>query len=186
MAAMARKRSNTRSRDMVISMGVLLVPLLLIMWFFTVNPEETAEAIDLDPYLEQAESADAYPVLRAEALPEEWVPVRAAWAADGERWLDGEAADGNSWQVGYMGPDDIYYGVEQRDRSAPRAIADLTRDGEATGDTIEAVGWTWERYESEDGRTKSLVATEGDMVAVVSADTGFDALEAFTTSLATD
>lgn len=182
---MARPKRNTRSRDMVISMVVLLVPLMLIMWLLTDDPEPDVTPVDVAPHLARAEEESPYPVLRAEALPEDWVPTRVAWAADGARWIDAEPARGNSWQLGYLGPDEIYYGVEQRDRDVAQAVNTLTREGEATGETVDAAGWTWERYESDDERTRSLVAREGDMVAVVSADTSFEALEAFATSLTT-
>ncbi len=168
---------------MVISMLVIMVPLLAIIWFFTNDPEPESEPVNIGAHLAVAEDESPYPVLRAVELPESWTPIRAAWAKDGEPWVTGVPADGNTWMAGYLGPDEIYYGIEQRDRSGAELISRATRDGAPVEGGIEAAGLTWERYESEDGRTKSLVAEEGEMTAVVSADTGFEALEAFATSL---
>lgn len=182
---MARPRSNSTARDMLISMAVLLVPIILIVWFFTSNPDPEPEAIDVGPHIQRAEAESPYPILRAENLPEPWVPLRAWWAQDGAPWADKEPASGNSWMLGYLGPDGIYYGIEQRDRLAGQTVTRLTRDGERVDGTLEAAGWTWERYVSPDGRTRSLVASEDDMVAVVHADTDFESLEAFVTSLST-
>lgn len=185
MARMARPSAKSSSRDMLISMAVLLVPIVLIVWFFTDNPEADLEAIDIGPRLEIAQEESPFPILYAENLPESWKPVRVGWAADGELWVDLEPANGNSWMVGYLGPDKVYYGIEQRDRLTGQLVDRLTREGERIDGTIDAAGLTWERYESEDGRTKSLVAHDGDMVAVVHADSDFGALDAFVTSLTT-
>ncbi len=186
MADMARPNAKSQSRDMIISMAVLLVPILVIVWLFTDNPEPQAEAVDVAPLLARAEAESPYAILRANNLPEPWKPVRVAWAADGENWMGGEPADGNSWLVGYLGPDGIYYGVQQKDRNERLFIADVTRDGEPTGETVQALDRSWEAYESEDGRTTSLVARDGDVVSIVAADTDLEAVEAFVTSLTTE
>ncbi|NLE98402.1 MAG: DUF4245 domain-containing protein [Propionibacterium sp.] len=182
---MARPSAKSSSRDMLISMAVLLVPIVLIVWLFTDNPESDLEAVDVAPLLELAEEAGVFPILRAEHLPEPWKPVRVGWAEDGRMWIDNQPSDGNAWMVGYLGPDGIYYGIEQRDRNVSQAITRLTREGTKVDGTVDAAGWTWERYESDDGRTVSLVAQEGDMAAVVYADSDFGALDAFVTSLTT-
>lgn len=186
MAPMARPSLTSRSRDMFISMAVLMVPIVLIIWFFTNNPDAEVEAVDVAPHLQVAEAEAPYPVLRAENLPEPWMPYRVQWTKKGERWIDGEAAVGNTWMLGYLGPDKIYYGIEQRDEQGAQMIARLTREGKATGETLEAAGGTWERYESADGRTRSLVRRDGEVVSVVYADASFEALDAFATSLTTN
>lgn len=180
---MAKPDPKSRSKDMFISMGVLLVPILAIIWFFTMNPEPKVEAIDVSPQLQRAESESPFPVLRAENLPDGWTPVRAAWAKDGALWIDKKPAMGNAWLVGYMGPDEIYYGVEQRDRAAGDVITRVTREGRETGETVEAAGLEWKSYESKDGRTTSLVAQSDGVVSVIAADTDLEAVTAFATTL---
>ena len=183
MAAMARSNPKSRAKDMLLSMGVLLVPLALIIAFFTLNPDEDVAAIDMAPELQRAEAESPYSVLRAEQLPDGWKPVRAAWAKDGSKWIDNKPADGNAWLAGYMGPDGIYYGIEQRDRGVEDVIQRVTRRGRETGSTVEAAGLKWKSYESSDGRTTSLVAVQDNWVAVVAADTNLDAVRAFATTL---
>ena len=183
MAPMAGHNSRARARDMVISMLVLLVPIGLIYWFFTSNPDAKPEAVDVAPVLTVAQEQSPYPVLRPVNLPDGWVATRVAWAEDGENWIDGEPAVGNSWQVGYISPDGTYIGLQQRDRAASAFIDDLTRDGVASGTTDETAGRTWERWTSSDGRTNSLVWRDGDVAAVVAGDTGFEQLLAFAGSL---
>ncbi|HMR48351.1 MAG TPA: DUF4245 domain-containing protein [Arachnia sp.] len=179
----ARHGMKGTSRDMVISMAVLIIPVLLITWFFTQTPKPEVEVVDVAPVLAQAEAESPYPILRPVGLPGDWRPIRVAWAADGERWITGEDAVGNSWQLGYLAPNDIYVAIQQRDRSAASFITWVTREGYREDGTVDAAGLTWERYVSHDGRTRSLIAKDDAMVAAVTGDTDFDQLEAFATTL---
>lgn len=181
---MARPNPNSRSRDMIISLGVLLVPILLIVWFFTSNPEAKPEPVDVRDKLSRAEAESPYPVLRATNLPDGWVPVRVAWAKAGSPWLDDKPADSNIWLLGYLGPDGIYYGVQQSD-SAADIVERATRQGKPTGEEVQAAGRTWQGYESLDGRTRSLVSRQEGVTSVVSADTSGDAVRAFAETLTT-
>jgi len=168
---------------MVISLAVILVPVLLIVLFFTDSPDDRPEAVDIAPVLARAQAESAYPLLVAEGLDPAWTPARVAFAADGDTWIDSRPAVGDSWQVGYLSPEGIYFGVQQRNRSETSFIDDVTRDGVAMGGQVEAAGLTWERFESQDGRTRSLVSQGSDSTAVVTADTDFLELEAFASTL---
>ena len=171
---------------MVISMAVILVPVVLIAWLFTNNPDPVVEPVDVAPVLAMAEEESPYPILRAVNLPGEWVPNRVAWAADGERWLTGNPAVGNSWQLGYLAPNGIYVAVQQRDRAVETFISDVTQEGRRQQEVTDSMGRTWEHWVSDDERTRSLVWRDGDMVAVVAGNTDFEQLDAFASSLATD
>ena len=177
------RNPNARSRDMIISLAVIAIPIVLIMALFTRTPEEKAEAIDVGPFLGRAAAESPYPVLTAEGLSEGWVPVRAAWAKKGQRWITADPALGNSWQVGYLSPDQIYYGVLQRDEAGDELVRSNTRDGKEIGEPVSLAGREWLRYESKDGRTTSLVNHAGEITTVVSADTDFTQLEAFISTL---
>ncbi len=184
MGAMAGRNPNARGRDMVISMAVLIIPLALITWFFTVDPEPVVEPVDPGPTLAVAAEESPYPVLSPANLPADWTPTRVAWAADGERWITGEPAVGNSWQLGYLAPNEIYVAVQQRDRATQGFLRDVTREGVPEGSTVGIDGRDWERWVSADDRTRALVWRDGEMVAVVAGDTDFAQLEAFTGTLA--
>ena len=182
MATMARNQ-NSRARDMIISMAVILVPVLLIVFFFTQPADQEREKADVAGMLTRAKAESPYPLLRSEGLGDDWTAVRVAWAKDGDPWITSEPADGDSWQVGYLSPDEIYYGVQQRNRDVARFIDTVTREGKPVGGEVELAGRTWERYESDDGRTRSLVSTTDDVTSVVTADTDFVELEAFAGTL---
>lgn len=169
---------------MAISLAVLLIPILAITWFFTETPDPEVEEVDVFPVLEIAQAESPYPVLYPEGLGENWIPTRVAWAADGEPWITDEPAVGNSWQLGYLSPNDIYVAVQQRDRAQSAFVTSITRDGKQ-GDEVEISGRAWEQWTSSDRRTRSLVWRDGEMVAVVTGDTDFEALEEFASRLVT-
>lgn len=180
---MAPRNPRARSRDMVISMAVIMVPLLVIMWFFTSDPGEDVERVDVAPVLAKAQEESPYPLLVAEGLDEGWIPLRVAWAKDGQPWITSQPADGNSWQVGYLSPEQVYFGVQQRDDAVRAAVDTITRKGSVIGDEVQLIGRAWERYESQDGRTRSLVNIDGEVASIVTADAGFPELEAFASTL---
>lgn len=183
---MAARKPNARARDMVISMAVILVPLALITWLFTNDPDPQVEAVDVAPVLARAEAESPYPVLRSVNLPEDWTPVRVAWAADGNTWITEEPAIGNSWQLGYLAPNGIYVAVQQRDRAVETFVSRITQQGRRQSETTDVAGRTWEHWISSDDLTRSLVWRDGDMVAVVAGNAEFEQLDAFAGTLATN
>ena len=168
---------------MIISMGVILIPVVLIVWFFTQPAEQKPASVDVAGTMERARAQSPYALLEAKGLGGDWTPIRVAFAKDGEPWITSEPATGDSWQVGYLSPDEIYFGVQQRNDDVVQFIASTTREGRAVGGAVEAAGRQWERYESKDGRTRSLVSKRDDVTSVVSADTDFLNLEAFASML---
>ncbi len=168
---------------MALSMLVLLVPIALIVWFFQAVPEEQVERVDVAPHLERAEAESPYPVLRPVNVPADWTPVRAAWAADGQRWIDGEPAVGNAWQVGYLMPDGVYVGLQQRDSATDAFVNRVTREGSRSEGVVSVGEREWEFWPSSDRRTNSLVWRDGEMVAVITGDTELEALRAFAGTL---
>lgn len=178
-----RTRTSSRTRDMVISMAVLLIPVFLIVALFTVPAEPHRPTANVASTLQKARAQSPYPLLVPERLGKGWTATRVAWARQGQRWITGEPATANSWQVGYLSPEGIYYGVQQRDAGASEFIAAVTREGLTIDGDVSASGRTWKRYESPDGRTRSLVNRHGRTVSIVTADTGFADLEAFASSL---
>lgn len=176
------RNPNSRSRDMVISMAVIVIPVLLLV-FFSSPGEEEPQRVDVAAQLKRATVESPYPLLVAEGLGEGWTPVRAAWATEGQPWITGEPAEANSWQVGYLSPDEIYFGLQQRDGAETAFVRAATREGHAVGGEVVAAGRSWERYESKDGRTSSLVSAGEADTAVIAADADFVALEAFAATL---
>ncbi|MFT3889054.1 MAG: DUF4245 family protein [Arachnia sp.] len=177
------RNPNTRPRDMFISMAVIVVPVLLLVWFFSSPGEQKPERVDVSAQLTRATEESAYPLLVADGLGDGWTPVRASWAKEGQPWITGDPAEADSWQVGYLSPDEVYFGVQQRDGAEVAFVRSATREGHAVGGEVQAAGRSWQRYESKDGRTRSLVSEAEADTAVVAADADFLALEAFAATL---
>lgn len=182
MATMARN-PNARSRDMIISLAVIMIPVLLIGWWFTMDDDSRPATVDVPGTLTRAQGESPYPLLTAEGLSDDWSAIRVAWSKVGDPWITGDPASSNSWQVGYLSPDDVYFGVQQRDAGSAEFIRTTTREAKELDGVVEAAGRAWSRYESPDERTRSLVSVDGDRTSIVTADTDFAQLEAFAASL---
>lgn len=179
---MARPRTHSTVTHMVIAMAVVLVPIALISWFFTRLPEPLVNVVDPTPVVALARTEATFPVLAPTNLPQGWVATRARWTPEGAPLLNREPAVANTWQLGYLTPQQMYIGLDQRDRLPDLLVGEVTRGGRAAGESSVA-GVTWQRYTSADGRTNSLVRRDEQVATVVSGDLPYEALEAFAGTL---
>ena len=180
--ATTKKRPNPTVLHMLVAMAVLFVPVVLITQLFTRTPEPPVTAIDWRPVAQQAASEADYEVLAPANLPEGWVATRARYVPTGGPLLGGDPAIGDTVQLGFLSPEQRYIGLDQRDVAPEQFVASVTRNGRAEGST-DAVGRTWLRMVSEDGRTRALVSQGEDAVTIVSGDLPYEVLEAFVTTL---
>jgi len=168
---------------MVISLGVLLVPIILISWLFTRTPASSpVQTIDWQSVLAQSRTVAPYPLLGPVGLPDAWVATKAAWATTGEPAVNREAAPGNTWQLGMLSPDQVYVGLTQRDAAGPALLTQISRSGRPDG-TSTVAGVIWSRWVSADDRTRTLSRVDGAVTIVVSADFSYQGLEAFCSTL---
>lgn len=171
---------------MVKSIVLVLVPILLITWLLTNNlGDYPVERVEWRPVLTQARAEAEWPVVAPEGLPEDgrqaWVPTRVSWVTAGAPAVGGPSAR-NHWRVGFLSPDELYYEVNQGDGEPTHFIADVTRDGRRVGEETIA-GRNWERWESDDGRTRTLLLRSDPTVVMVTADAGFTELQQFARTL---
>jgi hypothetical protein len=168
---------------MVISLGVLLVPILLISWWFTRTPADApVQAVDWQSVLTQSRAVAPYPLLGPVGLPATWLATKAQWSKTGEPAVNREAAPGNTWQLGMLSPDQVYVSLTQRDAAGPGLVAQISRAGAQDG-TSEVGGVTWTRWVSGDTRTRTLSRVDGSVTIVVSGDMSYAGLEAFASTL---
>ena len=172
-------------RHMVMAMAVLVVPVLVISWWFTRIPEPPITAVDWQGAASQARAAAVFPVWTPRNLPDSWIAVRARWTPKGEPGIDGRPVVGNTWQLGFLGPDRRYLGVDQRDQAREQLVDKVTRQSSADGSS-SVLQREWQRRVSRDGRTRSLVLEDDGSVVVVSGDVPYAQLEAFAATLGTD
>lgn len=179
---MARRARNQTVIHMIVAMLVLLVPVLVIMALFTRTPEPPVQAVDYKPVAQQAAREATYPVLVPQNLPEGWTPTRARWTPKGKTGVGADPVPGDTWQLGFLSPSQTYVALDQRDVAPEMFVNDVSRDGKPDGESTVA-GKRWQRYLSNDKRTRSIVDRAGDQVAIVSGDVPYEALEAFASTL---
>lgn len=182
---MARNpRANATGWAMVVAMAVLLVPVLAIVWMFTREPAPQIASVDYRSAAERAAAASDFEILLPQGLPDTWVATKAMWMPAG---MSGQAEPvvGDTWTVGFLTPDQMFIGLDQRVVAPDQFVAQKSRDGRPDGESTVA-GTTWSRLVSPDDRTRSLVLP-GDgrdtPVTVVTGDLPYEALEAFASTL---
>lgn len=168
---------------MIRSLAVIVLPLLVITFFFTRNLDNHPVAVvDWQPVLAQARAQSPYPVLAPTHLPPDWRATRVDWVKLGDPYLNSEPAVRNTWELGFLSPAGVYIALDQGDRQADEMIKAASRSGLPDG-TSEVAGRRWQRLVTEDGRTRSLVLTAPKVTTVVVGDTSYEALESYAATL---
>lgn len=173
---------------MVLSMAVIMVPVLLIAWWFTRVPSRPpVTPVDVTASTHLARSQAHMPIWVPASMPSGWVPVRADWAPAHTDLLGHGSVDADTWVVGYQAPGDHYFELDQQAGSQPNFVDDFTAHARADG-TVQLGGATWTRYVRPDGSQHYLVRPEGSDIAakdtlIVGSKQGYDALADFATSL---
>lgn len=177
-------RPNPRPLDMIRALAVLIVPVLLAWaWFSRVPDSPPIEAQDYQAVAAAVRPQAPYALAVPSNLPTGWTCTRARWTAVGQKGVDGQAVPGNTWQLGFLTPEQTYLAIDQRDAEPDSLIKAITRGGHADGRS-RLTGRDWERWLSPDGRTRALVLREGTVVTLISGDTSYAELEAFAGTLA--
>jgi hypothetical protein len=168
---------------MIRSLAVILIPLLVITFFATRNLRDApVTVVDWQPVLAVARQQAPYPVLAPTSLPAEWRATRATWVKAGDPYLNGAPAVRNTWELGFLAPDDVYIALNQGDAESEDFVKSESREGRADGQST-VNGATWERLVTDDDRTRSLVSTSPEVTTVVVGDTSYEALESYTATL---
>jgi hypothetical protein len=168
---------------MIRSLAVLIVPLLIITFFFTRNiGDHPVTVVDWRPVLAEARREAPYPVLAPVNLPDTWRATQVSWVKLGEPTYNEAASERNAWTLGFLDPSDTYIGLYQGDLKPEDMVAAASRGGTPDGSS-EVDGDTWQRLVSPDKRTRSLVLVEPKMTAVVVGDTDYPTLEAYVATL---
>lgn len=181
--ATTKKKPNPTVLHMLVAMAVLFVPVILITQLFTRNPEPPVTALDWQPVAQRAAAESDYEVLAPENLPEGWIATRARYVPAGRPVSGGDPAVGDTFQLGFLSPEQRYVALDQRDVAPDQFVMSVTRNGRPEG-TLDGLGRTWERRLSDDGRTRALVSRGEDAVTIVSGDLPYEALAAFLATLA--
>ena len=178
-----RPKRPATAGDLIRSLVVILIPLLIITFFFTRNVgDHPVTVVDYGPVLAQARQKAPYPVLAPTGLPTTWRATQAEWVPTGDPYLNGQPSVRNLWELGFLSPENIFIAVNQGDLQPDDFIEVKTREGSPDG-TSQIGGQAWERRISPDGRTRSLVWSTPKVTTIVVGDTSYEGLEAFASTL---
>ncbi|WP_320065859.1 DUF4245 domain-containing protein [Micromonospora sp. RTGN7] len=156
-----KARSERSSKDMAISLLVLLVPIALLLAFYRgFLGGDQPTTVDPAPALEQARAANAFPVSQPAGLDSEWKTVSASY-----RSVEG----GSNLRIGYLTPEGRSAQVVQSDVPPERLLpAELTAAAQPQGPT-EVGGRNWQRYTAR-GNEQALVLLEPGRTVIVVGD----------------
>ena len=151
-------RLSRRPRDMVISIGLLLVVVFALFGLYRCLGGDQPTKIDPAPAFEQARNAKAFPVLEPSGLPSGWTPVSAAYQ---------QQTGGSVLRVGYTSPGgegaQLIEGNVQPDILLTRELGDAAQ---ATGDVVDLGGRQWQVYNARDGE-RAFVFQEPERTVIV-------------------
>ncbi len=169
---------------MVLSLAVLLIPIVLIVWFFQRAPDEpNVRAVDWQPAVSQARKDAPYAVKAPAAVPADWKPIKAVWTPKGQLNRNGDPSAGDTLSLGFLNGDQIYISFDQSNAPATQFIADTTRKG-YRGEPVNLDGTVWTAWTTADGRTNSLTQTTKDgSTVIVSGDTTIEQISQAATLL---
>ncbi|MBM0231974.1 DUF4245 family protein [Micromonospora sp. STR1_7] len=154
-------RSERSPKDMAISLLVLLIPIALLLAFYRgFLGGDQATTVDPTSAVEQARSANVFPVSQPQGLGADWRTVSARYQT-----VDG----GANLRIGYLTPEGRGVQLVQSSVPAERLLpAELTDQGQPQGPT-ELAGRTWQRYTAR-GNQQALVLLEPTRTVLVIGD----------------
>ena len=152
---------------MFLTILVLMIPVLLVTWFFTRDPEEPpVESVDWQSVIAEAQKADEFAITTIPALPEGWRATKAVWVETGEPLPSGDPAAGPTLELGFLSEDELYFAVNQTPSATAGYLGHVTRAGNKIGQ-VDMGGRQWDHFVSPDQRTHSLVHQRPDGVSLV-------------------
>lgn len=164
---------------MVLSLLVILVPLAIIVTFFSQGPSQAkVQTVNWKPIAAEASQQAPYTILTPIELPAGWRATRVSWTRIGQPDPTGNESVRNRWQLGVLTDSDTYLELDQGDRLANEMVGDLSRGGQPNGTTV-VNGQTWKRLVTNDNRTRSLVLTRPGVTTLVTGDADYTTLETY-------
>jgi hypothetical protein len=173
-AAAVAARIGRRPRDMVISVGLLLVVVFALFGMYRcLGGDEVAE-VDAGPVYEEARRDGAFTLLTPSGLPDGWKSVSADYQPQ---------SGGATLRVGWRSPDDGTLQLIESDIVPATLITrELGPDAQQTDAVVDEGGRQWQVYNARGGET-AYVFQEADRTVIVTGKASEDELRAFVRSL---
>jgi hypothetical protein len=155
-----RRSGRGTGRDLAISLGVLVIPLLVLVWFFQPHSTDSAQPVDAAGVYQTAIDQKAFHVREPQGLTG-WKPTVAVYSpATGGRF---------TVRVSYSVPGGGYLQLVQSNAPADSLIASIIDGGEPLG-VEQLAGETWTSYSARSGAENAFVLLEKDVTVVVVGD----------------
>ena len=155
-----RRSGRGTGLDLAISLGVLVIPLLLLVWFFQPRSTDSTQPVDAAGVYQTAIDKKAFHVRQPQGLGD-WKPTVAVYSpATGDRF---------TVRVSYAVPGGGYLQLVQSNAPADSLIASIIDRGESLG-AEQIAGGSWTHYTARDGAENAFVLLEKDMTVVVVGD----------------
>lgn len=152
-------RAQRSTKDIVISLLVLLIPIALLIGFgrLFLNADQPTQ-VDAGPAINQARAANAFPVSEPAGLGEDWRTVHAEFQ---------RTEAGATLRLGYLTPADGGVQVVQSNIPAEQLLpVELSAQGRPQGLT-ELGGRSWQRYTARRGELALVLLEPGRTIIVV-------------------
>ena len=159
---------------MLISLGVILVPLLLLMAFCRPTASEDSPVVDPAAVFRAARAANAFPVLVPSGPP-------SGWRASNASLRDGDAGV-KVLRVTYQLPGGRFVQLVESNRAAEAMLADEVGRGQPLG-TEPLGGRSWQKYPGRRDPERALVFLQLKGTVIVAGDAPDADLAALAASL---
>jgi hypothetical protein len=169
------KRGGRSPRDMALSLGILLVPIVLVLLFYRVvlDGDKPVSVKNAESTIQQARSAAVFPVAVPQGLGDDWHTVSATFKRD---------TDGATLRLGYVDPDDdpllLVVSSVPTEKLLPVELGANPKGVSTYSDGAR----TWQRYEARKGENALLLLDKGRTIIVVGKAES-KSLESFASSL---
>jgi hypothetical protein len=149
-------RHGRTTRDMVLSLVVLLIPVAIIVAFVWARGGDDVVVIDPGPTIAEAQAAHAFPVAVPNGLSSGWKPISSQYTTSD-----------NTLRIGYITPTGA--AVQLVESSAPTdrmLISELGDDVRPTG-VVAAGTAQWNSYELHNGQRAVVLPQRARTVIIV-------------------
>lgn len=163
--ARGRGRSARGPRDMALSMGVLVVPVLVLVVLYNVLFNGgSPRAIDPSGTFAAAHHSGAFTIVEPVGLPGGWTPVSSSYQRQG---------DGSVLRVGYVAPGGGLQLIES-DRPVNALLPDELGNDAQPGNLVSIGDQRWREYPVARGGRALVLATGDSTVCIVGAASADD------------
>jgi hypothetical protein len=169
-----RRYRSRPARDMLISLGVILVPLLILMAFCRPSASQDSPRADPAGVFRAAQAANAFPVLVPSGVP-------SGWKATNASLRDGDAGV-KVLRVTYQLPSGRFAQLVESNRAAEAMLADELGRGQVLG-AEQLGGRSWQKYPGRRDTERALVSLQLKGTVIVAGDAPDADLAALASSL---